>query len=68
MNSILGAILKSDNDNAVKVLQDAVENLLGGRIIPESPLKGESQPNGKIEEAVETLKESVRVMKDQVEA
>ena len=35
-------IMKSDNENAIKSLRDAVGRLLGGRVIPENPPKGES--------------------------
>ena len=36
-------IMKSDNENAIKSLRDAAGRLLGGRVIPENPPKGESQ-------------------------
>ena len=60
-------IMKCDNENAVKALRDAVGRLLGGRIIPENPPKGESQSNGRIEEAGRTVRGFVRVLKDQIE-
>ena len=60
-------ILKSDNENAVKALKDAVGKLLGGRVIPENPPKGESQSNGRIEDAGKTIRGFVKVIKDQVE-
>ena len=60
-------VLKRDNENPVKAFKDAVGTLLGGRVIPENPPKGESQSNGRIEEAGKTIRGFVRVMKDQVE-
>ena len=61
-------ILKSDNENAIKALKEAVGKLLGGRVVPENPPKGESQSNGRVEGAGKTIRGFVRVMKDQVEA
>ena len=56
-------IMKSDNKNAIKSLRDAVGRLLGGRVIPENPPKGESQSNGRIEESGKTIRGFVKVMK-----
>ena len=58
---------KSDNHNAVKALKDAVDKLLGGRVIQHNPPKGESHPNGRIEEAGKTLRGFASEMKDQVQ-
>ena len=33
-------IMKSDNENAIKALRDAVGRLLGGRVIPENHRRG----------------------------
>ena len=60
-------ILKSDNENAVKALRDAVGRLLGGRVIPENLLKGESQANGKVEETCKTTRGFMKVLKSQLE-
>ena len=43
-------ILKSGNEPALRALRDAVGRLLGGRVIPENPPKGESQANPKKKE------------------
>ena len=59
--------MKSDNENAIKSLRDAVGRLLGGRVIPENPPKGESQSNGRIEESGKTIRGFVKVMKSQIE-
>ena len=59
--------MKRDNGNSIKVVKDAVGKLLGGRVIPECPPKGESQSNGRIEEAGKTMRGFVRIMKDQIE-
>ena len=60
-------IMKSDNEYAIKAVRDAVGKLLGGRVIPENPPKGESQSNGRIEEAGKTIRGFVRVMKSQID-
>ena len=54
--------MKSDNENAIKSLREAVGRLLGGRVIPENPPKGESQSNGRIEESGKTIRGFVKVM------
>ena len=59
--------MKSDNENAIKSLRDAVGRLLGGRVIPENPPKGESQSNGRIEESGKSIRGFVKVMKSQIE-
>ena len=60
--------LKSDCDNTVKGLTDAVGKLLGERVIPESTPKTESQPRGRIEQAGKIIRGLIRVMTDQVAA
>ena len=54
-------ILKSDNENAIKAVRDSVGKLLGGRVIPENPPKGENQANGRAEEAGKTSEENAGV-------
>ena len=49
-------ILKSDNENAVNALNDAVGKLLGGMVIRESLINGERQSNGRTEEAGKTIR------------
>ena len=44
-------ILKSDGEAAIKAVRDAVARYHGGSVVPESPPKGESQSNGRVEEA-----------------
>ena len=60
-------ILKCDNENSIKALRDAVGKLLGGRVIPENPPKGESQSNGRAEEAGKTCRGFAKVLRDQLE-
>ena len=60
-------ILKSDNENSIVAVRDAVGKFLGGRIIPESPAKGESKSNGEVEEAGKTVREFAVVLKDMME-
>ena len=54
-------ILKSDNENAIAAVRDAVAKLHGGRVIPEGPAKGESQSNGRAEEAGKTVRGFTRM-------
>jgi len=60
-------ILKSDAENAIVALKEAAGRLLGGRVIPEHPPKGESQSNGRAEEAGKTVRGFTRVLKEQIE-
>ena len=49
-------ILKSGNGRAIVAVRDAVTKFHGGRVIPEGPAKGESQSNGRAEEAGKTIR------------
>ena len=60
-------ILKSDNEASVVALREAVGRLLGGKVVPESPPRGESQSNGRVEEAGKTTREFVKVLKSLLE-
>jgi hypothetical protein len=60
-------ILKCDTENSIVVVRDAVAKYHGGRVVPESPAKNESESNGKVEEAGKTVREFTRVLKDQLE-
>ncbi len=60
-------ILKCDGEPAICAVRDALAKLHGGKVIPEQPPKGESQSNGTIEEAGKTIREFMRVLKDQME-
>jgi len=60
-------ILKSDGEPAIVAVRDALAKYHGGVVIPEGPAVGESQSNGLVEEAGKTVREFVRVMKEQVE-
>ncbi|MDA8582757.1 reverse transcriptase domain-containing protein [bacterium] len=60
-------ILKSDGESSIVAVRDALSRMHGGRCIPEAPLKGESQSNGRVEEAGKTVREFVRVFKQQLE-
>jgi len=48
-------------------LRDVLGKLIGGRIIPEGPPKGESQSNGRIEESCKTIRGFTKVLKEQLE-
>ena len=60
-------IMKSDNENAIKTVRDAVGKLLGGRIVPEGPPKGESQANGRIEAAGHVIRGFTKTLVSQLE-
>ena len=60
-------IMKSDNENSIVAVREAVGKFLGGRVIPEAPAKGESKSNGEIEESGKTVREFAVVMKDMIE-
>ena len=60
-------ILKSDGEKSIKALRDAVGRYLGGEVITEESAKGESQSNGRVEEAGKTVRGFARVLKEQIE-
>ena len=60
-------IIKTDGERAIATVRDALARYHGGRIIPETPPRGESQSNGAIEEAGKTVREYFRVLKEHVE-
>ena len=60
-------IFKSDGEPSIVALRTAVAKYVGGRVIPEDIPRGESQSNGTAEEAGKTVREYVRVLKEQVE-
>ena len=60
-------ILKSDGEPSIVAVRDALAKYHGGKVVPESPPRGESSSNGTVEEAGKTVREFVRVFKEQVE-
>ena len=60
-------ILKSDGEPAILAARDALAKYHGGVVVPEGPAVGESQSNGLAEEAGKTVREFVRVLKEQIE-
>ena len=60
-------ILKSDGERAISAVREALAKFHGGKVVPEAPPRGESQSNGVVEEAGKTVREYVRVLKEQVE-
>ena len=60
-------ILKSDGENSIKAVRDALGRYHGGKVTPEQPPPGESQSNGKVEEAGKTIRSYVKVFKDMLE-
>ena len=60
-------ILKSDGEPAILAVRDALAKYHGGIVVQEGPAVGESQSNGRVEEAGKTVREFVRVLKEQIE-
>ena len=60
-------ILKSDGEPAVIAVRDALAKYHGGIVVQEGPAVGESQSNGRVEEAEKTVREFARVLKEQIE-
>ena len=60
-------ILKSDGERSIVALRTALAKVHGGKVVPEDPLRGESQSNGTVEEAGKTVREFVRVRREHVQ-
>ena len=60
-------ILKCDGEKAMTAMRDALGRFNGGTVIPEQSAKGESQSNGRAEDAGKLVREFLRVLKEQVE-
>ena len=60
-------ILKSDGEPAFLAVRDALAKYHGGIVVQEGPAVGESPSNGRVEEAGKTVREFVRVLKEQIE-
>ena len=60
-------ILKSDQEPSIEAVKKAVAALRVGRTIPESSARGESQSNGRAEDAGRRVREYARVLKEQME-
>ena len=60
-------IIKSDQEVSIEALQKAVADTRSGETIPELAPRGESQSNGRAEDAVRRIREYARVLKEQLE-
>ena len=60
-------ILKSDNEPAITALKEKLGKYHGDIVIPEGPPVGDSQANGRVEEAGKTIREYAKVYKDKIE-
>ena len=60
-------IMKSDGEPAMVALRERLSKYHGGKITPEQPPTGESQSNGRIEEAGKTVRSIAKVFKDMIE-
>ena len=60
-------IIKSDGERSIVAAREALGRYHGGQVTPEQPPRGESQANGKIEEAGRTVRGMAKVLKDQME-
>ena len=61
-------IAKSDGEHSITSVISALAKYHGGRMVPEKSAKGESQSNGRAEEAGKTVRGFARVLKFQLEA
>ena len=59
-------ILKSDGEPAFLAVRDAPAKYHGSIVVQEGPAVGESQSNGHFEEAGKTVRDFVRVLKEQI--
>ena len=55
--------MKCDGETRIVALRYAIATFHGGEVVPEGPAKGESQSNGKVEEAGQTIRGFTRVFK-----
>ena len=60
-------ILKTDGERSITAVRDALARYHGGKVVPETPPRGESQSNGAVEEAGKIVREYARVLKEQIE-
>ena len=61
-------MLKTDGENPIVAVREALAKKHGGIVTPEQPPKGEHAANGLVEEAGRTIRDMVRVLKLQLEA
>ena len=59
--------MKCDGEKSIVALRGAMARFHGGEVIPDSPAKGESQSNGRVEEVGKTVRGFTRVFKQQIE-
>ena len=59
--------MKCFGGRAIVALRDSLSKLHGSELIPEQPARGESQANGRAEEAVKTTRGFIKVLKFQLE-
>ena len=60
-------ILKSDGERSIVALRTSLAKFHGGKVVPEDPLRGESQSNWTVEEAGKTVREFVRLLREHVQ-
>lgn len=60
-------IVKKDGDKSIVAVRDASAKVHGGKVVQESPPRGESQSNGTVEQAGRTVREFARVLKELME-
>ena len=56
-------VIKSDGEPSLLRFVDSITRGWGGEVIPERSRKGDSQSNGAIERAIQTLTSQIRAMK-----
>ena len=61
-------IVKTDGENPIVAVREAVAKKHGGIVTPEQPPRGEHASNGKVEEAGRSIRDTARVYKLQLES
>jgi hypothetical protein len=60
-------VLKSDQESSIKALAKAAKDGFGGEVVLEQSPKGQSQSNGEVERAVQSVHGLARTLKDHLE-
>ena len=59
--------IKSDGEASIRSIRLAISKFLGGRVVHEETQVGESESNGRVENAVRRIQEKSRVLRHQIE-
>ena len=61
-------MVKSDQENSIVALQHEIQRLRDGRTIPINSPVGESESNGRVENAIRRVQDKVRTLKEHLES